>query len=238
MTSYGRYHFHFPDQNSHVCKSASPKFGTWPPNKVFAGQDPATKHGLPCLDILEASRAQQQARGPRTRPSRMSASPSLGIRDMRLSQQRGPWAWRGAIEASCVSLQDRSCLVGGFWPASTLYGGQVPNFGLADLRTCKFWSGKMKMITTIRQAMMYLRTRGWSLAHISLAMTPQQSDTSEEYGCLESAGAGHSRSMCLSAPKAPVRQPTDTPVAACCTFQRLSVKILPNLALAPCTCNI
>ena len=56
-----------------------------------------------------------------------------------------------------------------------------------------------------RQAMMYLLTRGWSLAHTSLAMTPEQSEMSEEYCCLKSARAGHSKSMCLSSPKAPVR---------------------------------
>ena len=44
-----------------------------------------------------------------------------------------------------------------------------------------------------RQAMMYLLTRGWSSAHTSLAMTPE-----------------HSRSMCLSSPKAPVRHNSQT----------------------------
>ena len=56
-----------------------------------------------------------------------------------------------------------------------------------------------------RQAMMYLLTKGWSLAHTSLAMTPKQSEMSEEYCCLKSARAGHSKSMCLSSPRAPVR---------------------------------
>ena len=130
---YGRYHFHFPNEILHVRKSASPKFGTWPPNKVFAGQEPASKQRRPCLNILEASKAQQHARGPQTRPRLESASLNPRIRDMRLSQHRGPWAWRRAFEASSLSLQGRSCLVGGFWPAGTLYGGQVPNF----VRTCR-----------------------------------------------------------------------------------------------------
>ena len=69
-----------------------------------------------------------------------------------------------------------------------------------------------------RQAMRHLLTRGWSLAHTSLAMTPEQSEMSEEYCCLKLARAGHSKSMCLSSPKAPVRHSlncaiADTPVA-------------------------
>ena len=61
-----------------------------------------------------------------------------------------------------------------------------------------------------RQAMMYLLTRGWSLAHTSLAMTPEHSDISAEYCCLKPARAEHSRSMCLSSPKAPVRHNLQT----------------------------
>ena len=55
-----------------------------------------------------------------------------------------------------------------------------------------------------RQAMMYLLTIGWFLAHTSLAMTPVHSATNGEYSSLRSARAGHSKSMCLSSPKAPV----------------------------------
>ena len=59
-----------------------------------------------------------------------------------------------------------------------------------------------------RQAMMYLLTRGWSLAHTSLDMMPELCEMSEEYCCLKSARAGlagHSKSMCLSSPKACMR---------------------------------
>ena len=52
---------------------------------------------------------------------------------------------------------------------------------------------------------MYVLTRGWSLAHTSLAMTPEQPDMSVEYCCLRSARAEHSRSICLSSLKDPVR---------------------------------
>ena len=52
--------------------------------------------------------------------------------------------------------------------------------------------------------MMYLLTMGWFLAHTSLAMTPEHSATNGEYSSLRSARAGHSKSMCLSSPKAPV----------------------------------
>ena len=61
--------------------------------------------------------------------------------------------------------------------------------------------------------MMYLLTMGWFLAHTSLAMTPEHSATNGEYSSLRSARAGHSKSMCLSSPKAPVTEPTHTPVA-------------------------
>ena len=61
-----------------------------------------------------------------------------------------------------------------------------------------------------RQAMMYLLTRGWSSAHTSLAMTPEHSDMSAEYCCRKPARAEHSRSMCLSSPKAPVRHNLQT----------------------------
>ena len=58
--------------------------------------------------------------------------------------------------------------------------------------------------------MMYLLTRGWSLTHISLAMKPEQPAMSEEYYSLSFARAVHSRAVhsrriCLSSPKAPVR---------------------------------
>ena len=59
--------------------------------------------------------------------------------------------------------------------------------------------------------MMYLLTMGWFLAHTSLAMTPEHSATNGENSSLRSARAGHSKSMCLSSPKAP--EPTHTPVA-------------------------
>ena len=55
-----------------------------------------------------------------------------------------------------------------------------------------------------RQAMMYLLTMGWFLAHTSLAMTPEHSAIKGENSTLRSARAGHSKSMCLSSPKAPV----------------------------------
>ena len=55
-----------------------------------------------------------------------------------------------------------------------------------------------------RQAMMCLLTMGWSRAHTSLAITPEHSTTNGENSSLTSARAGHSRSMCLSSPKAPV----------------------------------
>ena len=45
-----------------------------------------------------------------------------------------------------------------------------------------------------RQAMMYLLTMGWFLAHTSLAMTPEHSATNAEYSSLRSARAGHSKS--------------------------------------------
>ena len=51
--------------------------------------------------------------------------------------------------------------------------------------------------------MMYLLTMGWFLAHTSLPMTPEHSATNGEYSSLRSARAGHSKSMCLSSPKAP-----------------------------------
>ena len=51
---------------------------------------------------------------------------------------------------------------------------------------------------------MYLLTMGWFLAHTSLAMTPEHSATNGEYSSLISARAGHSKSMCLLSPKAPV----------------------------------
>ena len=57
---------------------------------------------------------------------------------------------------------------------------------------------------------MYLLTRGWSLGHTSLAMTPEHSDISAEYCCLKPARAEHSRSMCLSSPKAHVRHNLQT----------------------------
>ena len=50
---------------------------------------------------------------------------------------------------------------------------------------------------------MYLLTNGWSLNHTSLAMSPEQCAISWEYWVLTSARAGHSRSKCLSSPKAP-----------------------------------
>ena len=53
-----------------------------------------------------------------------------------------------------------------------------------------------------RQAMMCLLTMGWFLAHTSLAMTPEHSATNVENSSLRFAGAGHSKSMCLSSPKA------------------------------------
>ena len=45
--------------------------------------------------------------------------------------------------------------------------------------------------------MMYLLTMGWSLAHTSLAITPEHSATNGEYSSLRSAllGAGHSKSI-------------------------------------------
>ena len=64
-----------------------------------------------------------------------------------------------------------------------------------------------------RQAMMYLLTMSWFLAHTSLAMTPEHSATNGEYSSLRSARAGHSKSMCLSSPKAPER--TEPYIHAC-----------------------
>ena len=55
-----------------------------------------------------------------------------------------------------------------------------------------------------RQAMRYLLTMGRFLAHTSLAMTPEHSAINGENSSLRSARAGHSKSMCLSSPKAPV----------------------------------
>ena len=45
--------------------------------------------------------------------------------------------------------------------------------------------------------MMYLLTMGWSLAHTSLAMTPEHSVINGESSFLRSARAGQSKSMCL-----------------------------------------
>ena len=60
--------------------------------------------------------------------------------------------------------------------------------------------------------MMYLLTMDWPIA-----ITPEQSATSGDDLSIRSARAGHSRSMCLSSPKAPachsVTEPAHTPVA-------------------------
>ena len=50
---------------------------------------------------------------------------------------------------------------------------------------------------------MYLLTNGWSLNPTSLAMIPEQCAMSWECWVLTPARAGHSRSKCLSSPKAP-----------------------------------
>ena len=52
-----------------------------------------------------------------------------------------------------------------------------------------------------RQAMMYLLTMGWFLAHTSPAKTPEHSATNGDNSSLRSARAGHSKSLCLSSPK-------------------------------------
>ena len=53
-----------------------------------------------------------------------------------------------------------------------------------------------------RHLMIYLLSRSWSLLHMSLAMTPEHAETSVENSARRSDKAEHSRSMCLSSPKA------------------------------------
>ena len=53
--------------------------------------------------------------------------------------------------------------------------------------------------------MMYLLTMGWSLAHTSLAITPEQSVTNGEYSSLRSARRGHEARSLVSAKYGVVR---------------------------------
>ena len=66
----------------------------------------------------------------------------------------------------------------------------------------------------LRQAMMYLLTMGWFLAHTSLAMTPEHSATNGEYSSLEIC---KSRALQEHVPlitqSSSVTEPTHTPVA-------------------------
>ena len=53
-----------------------------------------------------------------------------------------------------------------------------------------------------RHLMIYLLSRKWSLLHMSLAMTPEHAETSVENSARRFDKAEHSRSTCLSSPKA------------------------------------
>ena len=61
-----------------------------------------------------------------------------------------------------------------------------------------------------RHAMVYVLTMSWSLAHTSLAVTPEQLATSGENSCLRPARAGRSMSLYLSSKKAPAGQSLNT----------------------------
>ena len=96
-----------------------------------------------------------------------------------------------------------------------------------------------------RQAMKYLLTMGWFLAHTSLAMTPEHSATNKENSPLRSARPGHSRSMHV--PLIPqsscVTKSTHTPVArqaqmaALLNWQRMRPHATSQISLQHCSAH-